>query len=201
MMNILLGVTASVAATLTPKLCRELMKVGNVKVVATEKSRYFFDYFEVENILHGSPVDTESYSSDAKIYFDQQEWESNRYHKNQDIPHITLGNWADIFVIAPLTANTLAKMSTGIADNLLTSTYLAWDRMKPIIIAPAMNTRMWNHPATQTNLILLKTIHEAIDIIDPVVKLLACGEEGVGAMAEIKTIISTVLETKEKHGL
>jgi len=204
-MNILLGVTGSVAAKLTPKLCRELMKVGNLKVIATEKSRYFFDYFTVEHILYGEPPDTCSYPREVRLHTEANEWTGSRYYTYQDISHITLGHWADIFVIAPLTANTLNKITLGLADNLLTCTYLAWNMDKPIVIAPAMNTNMWNHFTVQASLDRLHNRHNKwskysqrnsnthrLEVIKPIAKTLACGDEGVGAMADIGEIIAAV---------
>ncbi|OGN07687.1 MAG: hypothetical protein A3B86_02525 [Candidatus Yanofskybacteria bacterium RIFCSPHIGHO2_02_FULL_38_22b] len=90
---------------------------------------------------------------------------------------------------APLSANTLAKIASGITDNLLTSIVRAWDRNKKIIIAPAMNTHMWDHPATKEHLAVLIRWYPHFVIIDPVVKTLECGDVGVGAMAEIGQIV------------
>jgi phosphopantothenoylcysteine decarboxylase len=193
-MNILLGVTGSVAATLTIKLCRELVKLGKVKLVPTKSSMYFFDYFAVERELDPN-VGNYKYivGPSPTMCLDEMEWPSNRYRKTQDIPHITLGQWADILVIAPLTANTMAKMVRGIADNLLTSLYLAWSFKKSIVIAPAMNTNMWSHPATQENLEILRRRHgPGLGYVRPMSKKLACGDEGLGAMADIEDIVKIV---------
>lgn len=208
-MNILLGVTGSVAATLTPKLCRSLVEeygVGHVKVIPTEKSLYFFDYFTVEGILD---PDMEFFvkpmlADKLLMYTDKEEWPSNRYRKNQDIPHITLGNWADIFVIAPLTLNTMSKMFYGLADNLLTCTYQAWDNKKPIIIAPAMNTRMWENQGERTSYALvrrnrIKYNTNNLHCVWPVSKKLACGDEGVGGLADINVILDKIKEVLPKE--
>lgn len=180
-MNILLGVTGSVAATLTPKIVSELSKNkdNNVQIIITKNAGYFFNIngFDYYNI---------------KLWQDADEWQPYiKYVKNDDIPHIDLCKWADVLLIAPLTANTLAKMANGLADNLLTSTIRAWSRKNPIILAPAMNTYMWNHPATDEHLQKIKRWFNVI-IIPPIEKKLACGDTGIGALADISDIIKTM---------
>ena len=139
-MKILLGITGSVAATLTPQLVTALRATGhNVQVVATKSSLYFFD-----------PT-----ALGVRVWRDADEWPGKRYVRDQEIPHIELRKWADVLVIAPLSANTLARIAHGQCDNLLTSVTRAWDRTKPIILAPAMNTMMWEHPATSEHLAVL----------------------------------------------
>jgi len=190
-MNILLGVTGSVAATLTTKLCRELKQVGDVKVIMTNSAQYFALDYQLFDLLDDAGTGS------RKIWLDEHEWKPNvKYQKNQDIPHITLGNWADVFVIAPLTLNTMSKMFFGLADNLLTCTYAAWDYGKPVIIAPAMNTRMWENNGSRTMEALWKrhqNIGKAVlHYIAPVKKELACGEVGIGGLADIKDIVDKV---------
>lgn len=175
-MNLLLGVTGSVAAKLTPKLVDELQRGGfQVKIVATESSLFFWDRWEVQ----------------APVHRNQDEWLA-KYEPRSPILHIELRNWADIMVIAPLSANTLAKMAAGITDNLLTSVVRAWDRSKLMIVAPAMNTHMWEHPATEEHLATLVRWYPKIKIIDPIVKVLECGDVGMGAMAEVPGIVDEV---------
>ncbi len=179
-MNILLGVTGSVAAILTPKLYAELSKIGNVRIVATEKGMFFIR----------KACSEEAYVT--TVYTDSSEW--NWEEKGDPVQHIDLAEWADVLVIAPLTANTLAKMAHGICDNLLTCIWMAWDRYKYVIIAPAMNTKMWENNITRKNLHSLpcfdlgrKGIH-----VPPVKKQLACGTVGIGAMASIEDILKEV---------
>jgi phosphopantothenoylcysteine decarboxylase len=209
-MNILLGVTASVAATLTPKICRQLKDLGTIKLVYTEKALHFFDYFAVECAINGrDPESTSGMWNEKDIYSDEDEWMFSKYSKSTDILHIRLRDWADVFVIAPLTANTLAKISNGICDNLLTCVYRAWGEDKPIVIAPAMNTEMWNNPITGANISQLKKMkcvwfdkrgcgvsadpEEAnLFCVTPISKKLACGQEGIGAMAQVDDIVAAV---------
>ena len=104
--------------------------------------------------------------------------------------HVELRKWADVCVIAPCTANTLAKLANGISDNLLTSICRAWDFKKPIIVAPSMNTFMYLHPITVQHIGVLQSW--GYTIVPPIEKELACGDVGVGAMAEIDSIVKAV---------
>jgi len=176
-MNILLGVTGSVAATLTAPLVQALQAAGyTVQVVATKPAEYFFNAADIP----------------ARLWTETDEWPTTGWHKGDSVPHIELRKWADTFLIAPLTANTLAKLAHGLVNNLLTSVARAWDMTKPIIIAPAMNTFMWQHPATTEHLATLKRWYPRLTVIDPVEKTLACGDTGIGAMASIDTILDTI---------
>ena len=108
--------------------------------------------------------------------------------------HIQLRRWADIVLIAPLSANTLAKLSNGICDNLLTSLMRALNPNRTkVYVFPAMNTHMWDHPFTAKQLEILKSIN--YQVIGPIGKLLACGDIGLGAMTEWQDIVRLVAET------
>jgi phosphopantothenoylcysteine decarboxylase len=173
--HILLGVTGSVAAKLTPKLVAALRTLGEVMVVATESALYFW---EIED-------------TGARLWTEEHEWPGLIYEDDQGVPHIALGDWADILVVAPLTANTLNKMTLGLADNLLTCTYYAWPLEKPIVLAPAMNTRMWQNPITRHNVLELRS-RGWHHLVEPQAKRLACGTTGIGAMADISDIARVV---------
>lgn len=101
--------------------------------------------------------------------------------------------WADVLLIAPTSANMLAKLAAGMADNLLTCVARAWELRSgnPLLIAPAMNTHMWNHPLTVTHLQLLHSI--GVRVVPPVSKVLACGDQGTGAMAPVDETVRLVL--------
>lgn len=99
-------------------------------------------------------------------------------------------------VIAPLDANTMAKIANGLCDNLLTCTVRAWDMKKPLLFCPAMNTFMWEHPITSSHVEQLVNI--GYTHVPPIRKTLACGDTGIGAMAEVETIVSLVKEHLEK---
>lgn len=209
-MKVLLGVTGSVATVLNMKLVDALKTAGyEVQVVATESSVYFFDAdaFPTNN-------DYETFEEavrETRLWRDQDEWPSHkvedrrfaerswkkRYEKDQSILHIELRKWADVFVVAPLSANTLAKMSIGMCDNLLTSIFRAWDFDKPVVLAPAMNTFMWSNPWTDMQMNILSSVQgpaggHNVHFVDPQSKVLACGDEGIGAMADISNIVDVV---------
>jgi len=179
-LNILLGVTGSVAARLTPKIHESLSQVGDVTVVATNSALNFLP----EAIPH------------CEMYIDKDEW--SQWADHETVLHIDLRRKSSVLVIAPLDANTLSKMANGICDNLLTSVIRAWDRNRPIVIAPSMNTYMWEHPATQEHLNKLHDWYNKshdwynLSILKPVEKTLVCGDTGVGAMCDIDQIVKTV---------
>ncbi len=179
-MNILVGVTGSVATIVVKKLVDALSARGHeVQVVATKSSLYFFD----------------SDSLGVKVWKDEDEWPGNGYERGQSIPHIELRRWADALLIAPLSANTLGKLAGGLCDNLLTCVFRAWDFKKPVVIAPAMNTHMWESPFTRIHLRTLEGLSALglkLVVIDPIAKTLACADVGIGAMAEVDTIVSSV---------
>src|SRR5205807_4325611 len=137
-----------------------------------------------------------------------------RYRRDDPVLHIELRRWAHVLIIAPLDANTLAKLANGLADNCLTSVWRAWDSHRPVVLAPAMNTLMWEHPLTARHLRQLAAdagapgapMHLPPDdlpewvnahcprlrVAAPVAKRLACDDVGMGAMAEVQTITSLV---------
>lgn len=177
-MKIILGVTGSVAAKLTPKLVSSIIaEVADVelKVVATERSLYFFSKKEVA----------------VPVLTNKDEWPEGGYLKEDPVLHIDLSDWADVLLIAPLSADTMSDIAHGKADKFLTSIVLAWPRQKQLIIAPAMNTRMWENSVTQENLWMIRKKYNA-RVIDPREALLACGTVGVGAMADIDLIVASL---------
>lgn len=199
MSTVLLGATGSVAAVRVPALVAELTAAGHaVRVVATDAATYFFDPAPLRAVLT----------------LDADEWPGERYARDDRVRHIELRNWADVLVIAPLDANTLAKLAAGLSDNCLTCVWRAWDPGKPVVLAPAMNTRMWEHPFTRKHLravaadfgagelppgldeeSLVAAINErarGLRIVGPISKRLACGDVGVGAMAEVPEVAAVV---------
>ena len=177
-MNILYGVSGSVAAFLARKTHLALQEMGEVKTIITESSQKLI------------PDSTKPIPDSIffESYSDSDEWEY--WDIKKEVLHIELCKWADVLVIAPLSANTLAKMANGICDNLLTCVVRAW-RNKPIIVAPAMNTYMWNNPLTMRHITTIKEIYGAT-IIPPVEKKLVCGDVGIGAMNSVDTIVQTL---------
>ncbi|XP_078189846.1 phosphopantothenoylcysteine decarboxylase isoform X4 [Callithrix jacchus] len=117
--------------------------------------------------------------------------------RSDPVLHIDLRRWADLLLVAPLDANTLGKVASGICDNLLTCIIRAWDRSKPLIFCPAMNTAMWEHPITAQQVDQLKAFGYVE--IPCVAKKLVCGDKGLGAMAEVGTIVDKVKEVLFQH--
>ena len=170
--HILIGVTGGIAAYKTAYLIRDLVKRGaEVKVIMTEKAKAFITPLTLAT-LSKNPILVD--------FFDPTNgaWNS----------HVSLGLWADAYVIAPATANTIAKMAHGIADNLLTTTYLS--ARCPVFVAPAMDLDMYAHPTTQENISYLKS--KGVNIIDAASGFLASGLEGKGRMAEPEDIAEQV---------
>lgn len=120
---------------------------------------------------------------------DKDEWEMWS-RRGDPVLHIELRRWADLLLIAPLDANTLAKIANGLCDNLLTCVVRAWDSTRPLLFAPAMNTYMWEHPITEKHVLTLKDF--GYQEVPCVSKVLVCGDQGLGAMAEVKTLVSAV---------
>jgi phosphopantothenoylcysteine decarboxylase/phosphopantothenate--cysteine ligase len=177
--KIVLGVTASIAAYKTPYLLRMLIKKGaDVQVVMTPSARAFVTPLTLST-LSGKPAYSEPFDSvDGK-------WNS----------HVEMGNWADIMLLAPVSACTLGKMVNGIADNLLLTTYLA--AKCPVYYAPAMDLDMFHHPSTQKNIKILQDYGNIL--IAPNEGELASGLCGAGRMEEpeeIVNILNTGLKKK-----
>ena len=120
---------------------------------------------------------------------EEDEWSS--WKKMGDpVLHIELRRWAHVLLIAPCDANTIAKISNGICDNLVTCVVRAWDMKKPLVFCPAMNTAMWNHPLTAVQLDKLRGF--GYKQLGPISKPLACGDKGIGAMSEVEKIFELI---------
>lgn len=167
--NIILGVCGSIAAYKSAFLVRLLVKAGaNVKVILTPDGANFITPLTLST-LSKNPVYTQYFEEETGVW-------SN---------HVELGIWADLIIIAPISANTLAKLSTGICDNLLTAVYLS--AKCPVYVAPAMDLDMWKHESTQSNINRIKSFGNVV--IAPESGELASGLFGEGRMAEPEEII------------
>ncbi len=214
MARVILGVTGSVAAVKTPDLFAALRGAGHeVRVVATEPALYFFDPAAIDELARGNGS-TDPAMAGPVVLRDRDEWPAPGYRRGDPVRHIELRKWADALVIAPLDANTLAKLALGLSDNFLTCVFRAWDFARPAFLAPAMNTVMWESPVTRRHLGLLLedragigvprewTLDEApalfarlaprVILIPPQAKALACGDVGIGAMADVTRIAEIV---------
>ncbi|KAL4707224.1 hypothetical protein ACJJTC_008211 [Scirpophaga incertulas] len=187
--KLLIAATGSVAALKIPLLinsvfessARDDLPTFEVRLIVTEHAKHFFDVTGL--------------SPEVIVYDDKSEWEAWN-DRGDPVLHIEIVKWADMMVIAPLDANTLAKMAQGICDNLLSCTTRAWDLKKPLLFCPAMNTRMWEHPVTTKHIALLKEWGHTE--IPPISKTLMCGDTGIGAMAEVDTIVKVISEKIRK---
>lgn len=168
--KIVVGVTGGIAAYKACDLVSRLKKRGaQVRVVLTEHACQFVQPLTFET-LSGNPAYTDSFD------------------RKYEIEHVALAKWADLLLIAPATANCMAKMACGIADDLLSTTCLAV--RCPVLIAPAMNSAMWRNPATQANLALLRS--RGLRFVGPEAGHLACGDDDVGRMSEPEQIVEAV---------
>ncbi len=172
--KVALGISGGIAAYKAIEVLRGLQRAGcAVRVGMTKRACEFIQPLTFR-ALSGAHVIVDDYAPD-----------------NPDpIAHITFSQTVDLFLIAPATANIIAKLANGIADDFLTSTYLA--ATCPILIAPAMNTSMWHHPATQRNLQRLKA--DGVFVIDPDEGEMACGTVGPGRLSEPERIVAAALE-------
>ena len=131
------------------------------------------------------------------IYLNADEW-TPPWTRNSPILHIELRRWADLLVVAPMSANLLAKVTAGLCDDLLTSVLRAWDVRKGVLVAPAMNTMMWEHPVTARQVRVLREEWSWFEVLMPQVKEIACGDVGQGGMKEWKEIVEVVERRLER---
>lgn len=208
-LHILLAASGSVATIKLPKIAEAFGRYKNVsiRIIVTKSAEKFLVGQSPEqpalDHLHRLP------GVDA-IHRDEDEWKIP-WIRGEPILHIELRKWAHLLLVAPLSANTMAKMVTGIADNLLLSVLRAWDTTgtvdigfkakKPLVfVAPAMNTAMWSHPVTAKQITLLQDewgwSHSNNDgwvyLLHPIEKALACGDTGNGAMMDWTSIVEIV---------
>ncbi|MDA8214703.1 MAG: bifunctional phosphopantothenoylcysteine decarboxylase/phosphopantothenate--cysteine ligase CoaBC [Nitrospiraceae bacterium] len=183
--SILLGITGSVAAYKSIELIKGLRHEGaSVKVVMTEASKRFITPLSIE-LATESPIEPASGNS---VYCDMFD---------SPLSHVSLPADADLFVVAPATANIIGKYANGIADDLLSTALLAFNGK--VIIAPAMNWRMYENPVFQKNLQYLVSI--GVKTVGPERGSLACGEEGIGRMADIEKIMEAIRTALSKHDI
>jgi len=228
--HLLLAATGSVATIKIPLIIKALSRYPDlsIRLILSESARQF---------LQGQSAEQPSITEIAKIrnldgiYFDEDEW-SKPWVRGDSILHIELRRWADLMVVAPLSANGLAKVSQGVSDNLVSSVIRAWDisglidgarprvalpyrngkskeeleglpeafrdgGKKGIIVAPAMNTAMWSHPATAKQLAILEEEWGVekdgwFEVLRPMEKMLACGDTGSGAMQKWEEVVMVI---------
>ena len=173
-MNIVLGITGSIAAYKAADLTSQLVKAGHeVHCVMTQTATEFITPLTLQ-VLSRQPVL-------VSLQDEKDSWKPG---------HIQLADNADLFLVTPLSADTLANFAHGLAPDPLSSIYLALPRETPVLLAPAMNGKMWQHPATTRNIAQLK--EDGCQFIDPAEGDLACGYQGVGRLAELEDILTVV---------
>ena len=210
--HLLLAATGSVATIKIPNIAQALSHYNNlsIRILLSDSAA---------NFLQGQSAEQPTLESIANIknvdgiYRDRDEWRKP-WVRGDSILHIELRRWADLMVVAPLSANSLVKIAMGFSDNLVTSVARAWDTTglidsarpgvtlpgdgrKKILVAPAMNTAMWDHPVTGEH---LKKLSETwgvknggwFEVLRPVEKELACGDTGSGAMKDWKEIVAAI---------
>ncbi len=176
--RVALGVTGGIAAYKAAEVVRGLVKAGSdVQVLMTGHAQKFITPLTLQTL------------SGQRVLIDP--WDLSQ---GADIQHIASARGIDLFLVAPATADVIAKMAHGLADDFLTTFHLAVTA--PLLLAPAMNVWMWEHPATQANLELLR--RRGARVIDPGVGDLACGDEGIGRMAEPEAIVAEALRLLKK---
>ena len=169
--HILVGISGGIAAYKIPELIRSLVKAGaEVRVATTKNALQFVTELTLQTV------------SGSRVYSDV--FAAINEHSTE---HISLPEWCDALLVSPATANVVAKMATGIADDALTTTIASCVARKPVIVAPAMNDKMWENPATQS---AVETIRgwENVRVLEPEEGLLACGTSGKGRMPEIEVL-------------
>lgn len=186
--HLLLAGSGSVATIKLPQIISALASRQNlsIRVVLTKSATHF---------LAGQAAEQPSLAEVARLpnvdglYVDEDEWTNPGWARGDSILHIELRRWADILFVVPLSANLLARITGGMCDDLLSSVIRAWDtRRAAIVVAPAMNTLMWEHPLTERQLSLLRS-WPWFEILLPQPKSLACGDVGQGAMREWTDIV------------
>jgi phosphopantothenoylcysteine decarboxylase len=173
-MKIVLGITGSIAAYKAADLASQLVKLGHeVHAVMTRSACEFITPLTLQTLTRQPVL--------VSLEDEKDSWKPG---------HIDLADSANLFLIAPASANTLGLLANGLAPDPLTSIYLALPHETKVLIAPAMNGKMWLHPATQRNVALLKA--DGCEFIAPATGDLACGYQGVGRLADLADILSAV---------
>jgi phosphopantothenoylcysteine decarboxylase/phosphopantothenate--cysteine ligase len=178
-MNVLLAITGSIASFKSYDVARSLVKKGHeVKIILTQGALEFIR------------PETFRYLGVSNVFLPHDDFIPGHLSHDSTVLHIELAKWADKLVVAPLSANTLARLSLGLNNDLLGSTYLALGK-KTVLMFPAMNTEMWNHPRTQQHVSSLKELPH-VAIVSPVSGLLACGDVGAGKFPEVEAVVDLI---------
>ncbi|BCX48100.1 phosphopantothenoylcysteine decarboxylase [Haloferula helveola] len=173
-MNIVLGISGSIAAYKAADLASQLVKAGHeVNVVMTRAATEFITPLTLQTLTRRPVL--------LGLEDEKESWKPG---------HIELADNADLFLVAPASADVLARFANGLAGDSLGSVYLALPRTTPVVIAPAMNGKMWDHPATRRNVETLKS--DGCRFVGPAEGDLACGYQGIGRMSEVDDILAAI---------
>ena len=173
-MNIVLGISGSIAAYKAADLASQLVKLGHeVHVVMTRSATEFITPLTLQTLTRQPVL--------VSLEDEKNSWKPG---------HIELADGADLLVVAPASANVIGQFANGLSADPLTSIYLALPRTTPVLIAPAMNGKMWLHPATQRNVALLTA--DGCSFVGPAEGDLACGYEGIGRLAAVEEILARI---------
>jgi phosphopantothenoylcysteine decarboxylase/phosphopantothenate--cysteine ligase len=178
-MKVLVGVSGGIAAYKTCEIIRRLRDDGHeIQVVMTEAATQFVTALTFET-LSGRPVASSLWSGG-----------------DPSIEHIRLARWPDVIAVVPATAHTIGRIANGLADDLLSTLVMASRADVPVVLAPAMNTAMWENPIVRGNLARLREVDggQRYRVVQPAEKTLACGETGMGALAEEGRILAAIVE-------
>lgn len=199
--RVVLVATGSVASVKVPELAAALRGFAELVVVLTGPGTVMASDSVAGRYAPGNFAAWQQLQrrGDIHVLTDADEWDGYQDVSSDAVVHVELRKWADILVIAPCSANTLAKVALGLCDNLATCLLRAWDPEKPLIIAPSMNTVMWEHPTTAEHLRKLEL--RGCQVLPPASKRLACGDVGRGALAPVADIVVAVKEACEDHEL
>lgn len=180
-MKIILGISGSIAAYKAADLASQLVKAGHeIHVIMTRAACEFITPLTLQTLTRQPVL--------VSLEDEKQAWKPG---------HIELADQADLMLIAPATASVIGELANGLAPDPLTSTYLALPRSTPVLLAPAMNGKMWLHPATQRNVARLR--EDGVHFIEPASGDLACGYQGIGRLAELSDILEAVNRFAANH--
>ncbi len=178
-MKIVLGISGSIAAYKSADLASQLVKLGHeIHVVMTRSATEFITPLTLQTLTRQPVL--------VSLEDEKQSWKPG---------HIELADHADLFLVAPTSANTLGNFANGLAPDPLSSIYLALPRTTPVLIAPAMNGKMWLHPATERN--VARLVEDGCHFIGPAEGDLACGYEGIGRLAAVEEILAKIHTLRE----
>lgn len=174
--KILIGISGGIAVYKIASLTNFFIKGGaEVKIIMTNAATKFVSPLTFQTLTNKS------------VYLDMFQ-----IMNTDEVEHVALAHWCDIFVLAPATANTIGKIANGIADNLLSTVIMALPSKTRVVLAPAMNVEMWNNPIFKNNINILNKFDHKYIIIEPRSGILACKTSGVGKIADNETILDVV---------